>query len=67
MKKANALEIITEAINFGDCYIGSVEPEFAEQTSKTIERIERYIRKNMIFNLRNEYKVVGTECYMIVK
>ena len=67
MKKITALEIITEAVNTGSCYIGSFEPDFAEQTSKKIESIERYIRKAHIYNLRNEYKNVGTECYMLVK
>lgn len=67
MKKINALAIITEAVNTGSCYIGSFEPEFAEQTSKKIESIERYIRKACIYNLRNEYINEGTDCYMVVK
>lgn len=66
MKKINALAIITEAVNTGSCYIGSFEPEFAEQTSKTIESIERYIRKNHLMNLRNEYINEGTDCYMVI-
>lgn len=66
MKKNTALDYITEAYNFGSCYIGSFETEFAEQTSKNIEKIERYVRKNML-NIRTEYKNVGTECYLVIK
>ena len=67
MKKIKALEIITEACNTGSCYIGSFDPQFAERTSKTIESIERYIRRNYIMNLAYEYKNIGTECYMVMK
>jgi hypothetical protein len=67
MKKPTALEIITEAVNTGSCYIGSYEPEFALQTEKKIESIERYIYRAKIYNLRNEYKTVGTDCYMVIK
>ena len=67
MKKINVMAIINEAVNTGSCYIGSYEPEFAEQTSKRIETIERFIRKNYLMNLRNEYRNIGTECYMVIQ
>lgn len=59
-----AKDIINEAMMFGSCYIGSFKPEFAEASTKTFKRVERYAKRH---GITTQYVVEGYDAYIIAR
>jgi hypothetical protein len=61
-------EIIKEAQEFGVCYVGSFDWDFALSTNALIEKIERYARENRIeTEYRNIEENCTVNCYLIIR